>query len=84
VTDEIWADHDRYVAEQRAELEDWLRQAVGATSSALFIVRHLSSDQVYDTEYSEGEGEVLRLLETAIAALAGAQALTEKKHGSKG
>lgn len=76
----VEADHDAYIGDYRDKLETAIKDALGQTGNALYDVRHLSSDQVYDVEYAEGGDDVQRLLELAQAALAGAGAIVRERN----
>lgn len=73
-------EHDAYITKQRAELERSLAGAVGAAGNALWTVRHLSSDQVYDVDYAESTGDVERLVQSAQDLLSAALALARQRH----
>jgi uncharacterized membrane protein YhfC len=74
-------EHNDYIESKRALVAESLSAAVGHAGNALYNVRHLSSDQVYDVEYAESGGTVERLVEQAqdllVAALAMARAVDQ-------
>jgi len=78
--EDVEREHDDYVAYQRKKLESSLKDAVGQAGSALYFVRHLSSDQVYDIEYAESSGDVERMIQQAQDLLSGALALAKARH----
>ena len=69
--------HDEEITAERERLEGRIAAAASTASSSLRIVRHLASDAIYDVEFAEGDGSIERLLETAVAALKGAEALVQ-------